>query len=369
VIGDQLQPYRPWRAFSWGVALCALVTALALLPYALEDRVLGEGYLVTTIDGGTSAIDRFLVQGDGQAFAAVAADPLVEDPSVFRGGPEEAAYRAQRPLAPWSAWLLVLGQPGAVKVGLLVVNLIAGGALVVAATVLVGRRGGAPWLGIAVIATPPVVLSLSLATAEILGLALALWGVVLWTREDGSRRSQWTAVALFAATVLARESFVLIPLAIAASELIRHRRTGGPRRAAMLAVTPLPYLLWVLILRARVGAWPVGSQDGRLSLPFVGIVDAARSWGAEDYVVFALLLLSLFAAARRLDDVLSWIAWGQVPLLVLAGSLVMLRWQDFGRVFGVIYVVGVIVAGSAHFRADAYPAPSLHTTRDGPSDK
>jgi len=368
VIGGQLHHHRPWRAFCWGVLICALVTAAALLPYALEDRVLGDGYLVTSVDGSSSALDGFLVQGDGQAFAAVAADPLLANPSVFRGGPDEAAYRAQRPLAPWSAWVLVLGQPGAVKVGLLVVNVIAGGALAAAATVLVGRRGGAAWLGVATIATPAVVLSLSLATAEILGLALALWGVVLWTREDRSRRSSWVAVALFAATVLARESFVLIPLAIAAFELVRHRATGGRRRAAMLLLSPLPYLVWVLILHARVGAWPVGSQDGRLSLPFVGIVDAAGSWDAGDFLVLALLLLSLVAAARHLDDVLSWIAWGQVPLLVLAGPLVMLRWEDFGRVFGVIYVVGVIVAGSTHFRAKDPSARLVHTTGSSPGD-
>ena len=331
--------------FIVGALVSAAITLVSFALVSQQDAEPDDGYLVRSFDGSVANIDRLLVRSDGQAFAAVAVDPLVEDPDVFRGGLEEAAYRAQRPLYPWLGYLVGTGDVERTKYALLAVNVVSGGLLVAASMLLVKRRGGACWLGMAVMATPAVFLSLGLATAEILAMTFVLWGLVAWSGES---RMRWLSVGLFAAGVLTRESMLLVPAAVLFFEVLRGGRSGL-RAAWPLALSVVPYLGWVLALELRLGVWPVGNQQGRLAAPMVGILDVVGTWSPADYILFALLVAPVVVATRHRADVLAWVVIFQVPLLVVAGPLVMYRWQDFGRVFGLVYVVGLILWGSSRF--------------------
>lgn len=82
----------------------AATTAGAVLPGGLRPSV-------TLFDRPADGLESVLARGDGQTFAALAQDPTLARPEVFRGPPAEAAYRAQRPLLGWLAWALSGGQP------------------------------------------------------------------------------------------------------------------------------------------------------------------------------------------------------------------------------------------------------------------
>ena len=70
------------------------------------------GAYVRLYDRPLNRVDAVLARGDGQAFAAIAQDPTLARPLVINRG--DFAYRAQRPVWGYAAWMLSFGQPGAV---------------------------------------------------------------------------------------------------------------------------------------------------------------------------------------------------------------------------------------------------------------
>jgi len=66
---------------------------------------------VSLYDRPLSRVEAVLAEGDGQAFAALAQDPLLRRPAVMAPA-GEFSYRAQRPVWGYLDWVASVGQPG-----------------------------------------------------------------------------------------------------------------------------------------------------------------------------------------------------------------------------------------------------------------
>jgi hypothetical protein len=211
----------------------------------------------------------------------------------------DPAYRYGRPLYPVLAGLGGVLPPSRVLFGLIVVPVLAGGLLFVA-TALLARANGLPSLAALIgLANPGIYSSAIMLTSDLLAFALALTALHCW--QSGRKGS---SIALFAASVLAKEYYALMPFALACS-LARQRWPA----ALTIGILPLvPWAAWKLTVYAVLGS---GEGEANFGWPFEGIVTAARHWQEEDIAVggFAILLLFLCVAGA---------VWGSIALL---------RWQ------------------------------------------
>src|SRR6185295_4483929 len=110
-----------------------------------------------------------LVTGDGQAFAALAQDPLLERPGVIKAE-GEYSYRAQRPLWGYLAWMASLGHADLTGWALAALTILSCGLACGAAASLLAERGASPWWALLVII--PAQETLSTLTPELLAFAL-----------------------------------------------------------------------------------------------------------------------------------------------------------------------------------------------------
>jgi hypothetical protein len=164
-------------------------------------------------------------------------------------------------------------------------------------------------------------------------LLTALYGYV---RER--RRLMLVSLALLP---LAKETLVLVPLALAAWQLVR--RAGRRRDTAWLLATILPAAAWWTYARLTLGAW-FTSGDNALGPPFAGWAHALAEAGRHSYdadpglnqlgeativvlvVLLAVLALTgLFAFRLRHPIDLVYLALGAVALCLAPIATVLLR--------------------------------------------
>jgi hypothetical protein len=332
-----------------------VATALALIivgVYLLAAHLGGPltvGSFVTKYDHVTvhNPIERLIVNGDGQAFAALAEDPLLRRPDQFPTK-EEAVYRAQRPLIGYLAWALSLGQPQALPASFLVLSL-AGAALAGSGCArLLGDGRGHPALCGLVVLLPGSLLSLQYLGPELLALGLVAHGLADWDDSRGHRRP----LLLLCAAALARETTMLVPLAL----LLTSSR-GQWRRSLALTVPAGSYLAWMVLLRWRWGVWP--AKDGALGLPLAGIWEGVVRYGGGDSLGLicnlAFLVFAVVAGLRHLGrDRLAVVVLLHVALATVLGAQVWAHWQHAARVLLPGYALALIVAmrpvgpGGAH---------------------
>lgn len=313
----------------------------------------GRGQLISSMyDPPENAVENGIVKGDGQLFAGQATDPLVRRPEMVRGPESEQAYRYQRPLYGWLGWAASGGRPAAVAWALIAVTALSVVLLVVASARWLAASGADPRWALAVLVMPGVFVDLTWIGPEALGVALVVLGLHRWLgvgrREDPAEGAlpagaapDWVAVACFAAAGLCRETLLLVPFVL----MLTSAGAGRWRRAVGAALSAAPYVAWVLFLKVRIGAWPEGSVDGRLSVvPFGGLVDAASGWAVGDYL-FATAILGLAGAAMALGkgSGLRAIIGAHLLLAATLGSPVWSRFPDFGRVLLPVGVLSLLV--------------------------
>jgi hypothetical protein len=208
---------------------------------------------------------------DGAYFYSIARDPLATGQAHHLL--DEAPYYWGHPAYGWLAWLASGGgRPRAVPDALLAVGLLSMFLAGAAASLLARALGWSAWGGLVVALNPGLVFAANVDTSEPLGAALLLIGLTAYVRG----RRDW-ALGLFAALCFVKEPLVLVPLAIAAWELWRTRRT------TLVAAAVIPAGLWWIYLRIHLGAFPFGQGSERLTTPFAGwkraLLDAAsQSW-------------------------------------------------------------------------------------------
>lgn len=327
-----------------------------------------QGQLISSIyDPPETALENALVKGDGQLFAGQATDPLVRRPEMVRGGPEEQAYRYQRPLYGWLGWAASGGQRAAVGWALVVVTVASVVLLVYVTATWLDARGADPRWGLAVIALPGAFVDLTWVGPEALGTALVVLGLLRWLRPDrpgpvdpagvAGTRPDLAAVALFAAAGLARETLLVVPFVLMVLAL-RGRRWP---HAVAAAATAVPYLAWVAFLVVRIGSLPTGSVPGRTSaVPLGGLAAEIGGWGPAD-LAFAAVMIGLAVAALVVgrDSGLRPIIGAQVALATLLGAPVWHRFPDYGRVLLPLSVLSLlaVVPALAQRRAQRPATP------------
>lgn len=293
---------------------------------------------VRLYDHPENALEVIVNQGDGQAFAALAQDPTLSRPEVFRGGAPEAAYRAQRPLLGWLAGLSSLGQADLVPAALVGWAVLGFALLGASATLLAVERGREPRYAALVLLLPGALITLDWTGPEALGLAAALVGLVTWRRADPPLL---LTGLLFTLAGLSRETLLLIPLVLLARELTTSTRS--PRRLAALAVAPVTLAAWIVLVHARLDAWPTDARQDRLSAPFVGLSDAVGGWGAVDAAfaaVAVVLVVAVLMRRPRSDEAL--IVAAHAVFALCLGAAVWARVEDFGRVLLPLYALAIL---------------------------
>jgi hypothetical protein len=222
---------------------------------------------------------------DGQAFWAVARDPLLLGDPPPASELDRPRYRAQRVAYPLLAAPGRLLGEGGLLWALVVVNL----AVVAIGTLLSSRLsvllGAPPWVGLAFGLNPLVLFATTLDLSDALALA-SLVGVALAIR----RRRPGVGVAWGVLAALSREASILAAIAMA----VLGRQLSTRARVAIAAGPIAAAGMWGLYVRARLPPDRAGFAEV-VVVPFKGFVDAVNDFwrprgGWEDAVVAALVV-------------------------------------------------------------------------------
>jgi hypothetical protein len=323
------------------VALIALVAVVALCCYwfaAVAGNQPpsndGDGKPISTMyDPPRNNVERALVRGDGQLYAALATDPAVRHPQIVTGPPEEEAYRYQRPGYGWLAWVASAGRRGAVEWALIALTCLSVIGLVAITARWLIDRDQDPRFALLLLVAPGVLVNLLWIGPEAFGTLLLMVALRRIVPPDGSTRIHplgVVAFSCFAAAGLCRESLLIVPATLAVLCLVQRRW----RIACALSATALPYIAWVLVLRARIGAWPTGSVPGRLApFPFAGVVHGLATAGSVE-AAFAVVTLGVAAGALVIgrEPILRLLIATNLAFASMMGTAVWHRFDGFGRV-------------------------------------
>jgi hypothetical protein len=317
--------------------LAGLVATIAVGARWASRTVALDGHpYVSLYDPPRSRAEAMLVEGDGQAFAALAQDPLLSRPQVFsataaRERPAaEAAYRAARPLLGWLAWAVSFGRPRAVPGALLALTVIGAMALAVAVAFTAGSLERRADLCVAAVLLPGSLALLGSTGPEALGTGLALAGAELWRRDR-----RWLGAAAMTAGALSRETLVIVPLAILVLELWRRRLRPE------LAVPMVAVAAWDLIVRARFGYFPSSAARGRLAAPWTTIAGVTH-WSPADALVAAIGVGLVLGGVRRLPLMWRAVLLGYVGLALVLGPQVWADWWAFSRPLLPLYAIALV---------------------------
>jgi hypothetical protein len=347
--------------------LVATITVGAEFSAQRDDCCAGKSTVATLYAKRDTGIDRLLVTGDAQVFAALAQDPLLRRPEVL-GTATEFAYRAQRPGWGYLAWALSLGQPDLAGWALILLTILACGAAVGAAGALLQRRSVSPWWALALLVVG--VESVTELTPELAAFAFFAAALLLW---DDDRRG--LATAALCASVLTRETMLVGVGAFLLWNLFAGRRGGDDdRRRLGILVWPFAcYGAWAILLRLRVGHLPFDAAGSRTGLPGSGIVRLATGGPGAGLATVGLLFAVVVCAAAVVlarHDVLTWIAVGFLAFSTTLGPVVWLTHAGFIRVllplygFGLIAIAGALRVRSSH--AERIPDAPYRTTPNSP---
>ena len=327
-----------------------LVTRAQIATSALDSGI--DPY-TAVYDPPRSGLEQALNQHDGQAFAALAQDPALQRPELFRDNRHEEAFRAGRPLLAWAAWALSAGQPEAVAWVLLVLSILGVGALMAAVCYLATTFGRDLDRVVWTLALPgSIVVLIYVGLSDAWGTAFALAGMALWVRGRHG-----PAAVVLALAILTRETGVVAVFALASMEL-RDRR-----KLALLASTAIPYAIWMVVIRLRLDTWsfaadPLGSTGARYTLPFTSLAKVMPDWNALSWlclvVIVGLVVLGWRAhPPRPLEAFMAlWIA-----VAVCMGQSIWSQPTDFPRVLLPLSIVAYVVALPA--ARDVQPSPPL----------
>jgi hypothetical protein len=196
---------------------------------------------------------------DGQQYYAIARDPLHLDRTADQL--DNPRYRFQRPLLPWTAWML---RPTGGGLGLVYALFFVGMAAIFCGALASGALAtmwrGPPWVAAIFPLLPGAYWSLRVTVSDAMALGLALAAVAL-----AARSRHGLAVVVGVLAVLAKEPAILVLLGWAL-----HRRT---KRDALLVVIPgAAIVAWMAWLGFQLP--PDTARPNDLGLPFAGLVGA-----------------------------------------------------------------------------------------------
>jgi hypothetical protein len=240
----------------------------------------------------------FFHDGDSN-FYLVSARSLFGDGAALRKlAGSEIPYRYGRVGFPLAAWVLALGQPMLVGWSLIVVYLGSMATIPGIAAMLLAEYQVPPMRAAFVMLTPGLLLVTGLVYAEALQIALILLACLFEARQH--RRCALVTIAF---AILVKETSILALLPWVSLALKRR----DPRQLASCAAVLLPYALWAVWVRVRIGEFPflahTPSRINALRPPFVGFHEAVRAASPNHTFIVTITLLTF-----ALGAIASWAA-------------------------------------------------------------
>jgi hypothetical protein len=289
---------------------------------------------------------------DGQFSYAIAVDPL-----NAHGRLDQPDFRYRRIVYPLLARVLGLGNPAWIPWAMLAINLAAAVTGCIILGELLARRGASPWLALVMPFSLGYLIAVRADLTEPLALALALGG---WLAFEENRPG-WAA-CLFAVGGLTKEIALLFPAALLSWQLLKR----GWHQVALLAISPLPYLLWSAILIAGLGTSPMTAHQTRpLLIPFEGVrylADPVSKVIAGMWVLVPAATAGLWAAMDTWREPASERGRDALLVLILAVFIAVMpqpTWEDPLAILrtGLGLLVAVLIwLATAHRRALPFAA-------------
>ena len=270
------------------------------------------------------------------------------------------------------AWLGSAGQHAAVPYALVVINVLAIGALGVLGGLLAQEAGRHALWGLLLAGYFGFAISVARDLTEPVAAACLLAGILAYRR-----RHPLLAAGLFAFGALTRETALLVPLALAVTRLVgmvrRRTRPGADDLAWLIPV--LAFVAWEVVLRVATGVIPIFTDSGKnAGVPLVAVIQAiGRNFGhltssvdgAPAAVIiwdveFAVLVLIAVAAlfALRATTVPPYERVAFVLYVVEIFCLAPTNWNGYAdlRAFTEVYLLAVVVLLAAPRRLWWYAA-------------
>jgi hypothetical protein len=205
---------------------------------------------------------------DGQFFYRLALNP-VNFSHIAYGIRVDQPYRYMRIGYPWLTWLVSFGQHVLVPVMLVVINIVAIGAIGYLGGMFARQGGRHALAGLFLPAYFGLLTSLSRDTAEPLAAACLLGGLL----AIRARRPVLAGLVL-AYAALTRESVMVAVAAVAIVDfigVIRRRRSVRPGRDDLAWALPTAaFVAWQVVLKVAVGRFPLlVDANGNTGSPFI----------------------------------------------------------------------------------------------------
>lgn len=304
---------------------------------------------------------------DGQFYYRLAINPFTRDRTADGITFDNPAYRQQRIVYPTLAWLLSGGQPSSIPTVLIMINLVAIGAMGWLAGRLAQSFGRPAMWGMLVMLYPGFLITVSRDLTEILSTVWLLAGLLSWQRGRMLTSAGWFTLA-----ALTRESTLIAVAAIGIQTVMRWRQTRrfDIRTWVPIAMPLLVYAAWYVYLTWQWGSTPTSGNVTTLGLGFGVMADTLRvvltSTATYDrvmllnFLLIGFLTIAAFASMRRSAVGLAVkCAW--VLYLALAIFLTQ-SWQDdtgFLRALTEMAIFAVLIVMAAPGKLKMFLAGSM----------
>lgn len=298
---------------------------------------------------------------DGQFYYRLALNPLTHQVTAFHITLDNPPYRQQRVGLPATAWAVREVFRAPTSLALVLVNVLALVVVGWAGATWARQYGRSTWWGVAVAASPALVMALARDLTEPLATAGLLVGLLSWTR---GRR--WVASLAFTAAVLSRETVLVVLLGMGVWCLVQFVRGGGrgERRTSATQILALcvPAAIevgWQLHVKEvwRGNKLPTFSGNGQVGFGFLkpvrsfffnardiglshqGILDGI--WLVERFLLLGLLIVVAIGLLRSAAPPELRLGWVLAALLGL--SVAWNQDVEFVRAANEAIVVGQLL--------------------------
>lgn len=290
---------------------------------------------------------------DGQFFFRLARDPFTFTPRA-EGVEVDSSLRFQRIVYPGLAWVVSGGNASAVPWALVIVNVLALGALGGLGGAIARSSGRHATWGLLLPAYFGFVFTLSRDLSEIVEVAFLVAGFLALRRDR-----RWLAAGLLAAAVLTRETALFAVAGIALWRLfaIATRRARPSTVDATWIVPPLAFGAWQLVVADTTGSLPAtDASANRFVIPGSELVDSLGSWFPKTNLLWAvhtlevvtllgvcvLAVLALRSTTAPMHERLAFVCLLLAALSVEISEGIWLTLHDF-RMFADVYALAIIV--------------------------
>jgi len=312
---------------------------------------------------------------DGQFFYRLALNP-VNFSHIAYGIRVDQPYRYMRIGYPWLTWLVSFGQHVLVPVMLVVINIVAIGAMGYLGGMFARQGGRHALAGLVLPAYFGLLTSLSRDTAEPLAAACLLGGLLAIRA-----RRPVLAGLLLAYGALTRESVMVAVAAVAIVDfigVIRRRRSVRPGRDDLAWALPTAaFVAWQVVVKVAVGRFPLlVDANGNTGSPFITPLKAVEHNFAhihlhqfEQYdlwflelAILALLAVAALASWRStnapLHERLALVLY-MIEICVVSPSTWYSLDADLRSFIEVYLLAAIILLGTPRHRLRAWLLPGL----------